>query len=273
MNSRAFTLSLVIAAIAVFMAYSYIEGEEAKLIGQYGKDVSVIIASEDIKEMDMLDDRKVTTITVPKKYRMQGAFTKIEEIYNTIATVPILKGEQITAPRVTYPGARTGLARQISIGKRAMAIQISPQQAVSKLLKPGDRVDILALIDYAGGRKELLKVKTVLQDVLILSTGLNVTNSIPMVGIKVDKEIKTLKLNNYTSYTSVSVELSPFDVQKLVFLIQSGSPIYLSLRNNDDKTKTRLEATKLFEVLGDEDRGAAQNYFAEKEAKRNQRSK
>ena len=35
------------------------------------------------------------------------------------STYPIKKGEQITVPRVTYPGAQSGLSRQISIGKRA----------------------------------------------------------------------------------------------------------------------------------------------------------
>ncbi len=73
---------------------------------------------------------------------MRGSFSNMSEVENTVATVPIKKGEQITKPRVTYPGARTGLARQVSVGKRAVAIQITENQAVSKLLKPGDRVDV-----------------------------------------------------------------------------------------------------------------------------------
>src|SRR5690606_22760746 len=106
---------------------------------------------------------------------------------------------------VTYPGAQSGLARQISIGKRALSIQVTEGQAVSRLLKPGDRIDVLALVDYAAGKKEKLKVKTVLQDVLVLSTGLYVTNSVPLVGMKNNNEVKQMKLNTYTNYNTVTL--------------------------------------------------------------------
>ena len=270
MNSRAFTLSLLIAGIAVFMVNSYIEGREAVFKDKYGVEVSVVVAKVDIRELELIDDRKVMTISVPKKYRMNGAFEKQDHLYNTIAAVPIKKGEQITKPRVTYPGARSGLSRQISIGKRAMSVQVSEGQAVSKLIKPGDRIDILTLVDYAGGKKEKLKVKTVLQDVYVLATGLNVTKEIPLIGMKVDKEIRKMNLNNYTNFNTVTLELSPYEVQKMIFLIKAGNGIYMSLRNNDDKTIERISGTRLYDVLG-EDAQDAKAYFAEQSAQQRKR--
>lgn len=270
MNSRAFTLSLLIAGIAVFMVQSYIEGREAKFKEEYGNMVPVVIAKRDINELELIDDRKVQMITVPKKYRMNGAFDKQENLYNTIAAVPIKKGEQITKPRITYPGARSGLSRQVSIGKRALSIQVNESQAVSKLIKPGDRIDVLTLIDYAGGQKEKMKVKTVLQDVYVLATGLNVTKEIPLVGMKVDKEVRKMNLNNYTNFNTVTLELSPYEVQKMIFLITAGRGIYLSLRNNDDKTIERISGTRLYDVLG-EDAQDAKVYFSEQAAKSKQR--
>ncbi len=266
MNSRAFTLSLLIAGIAVFMVISYIDGVESQYKNNYGNQVPVVTAKIDIKELELIDDRKVGITSVPKKYLMPGAFQKVESLYNTIAAVPIKKGEQITQPRITYPGAKSGLAKQISVGKRAFAIQVSEGQSVSRLIKPGDRVDVLALIDYAGGRKELQKVKTVLQDVYVLATGRRVTREIPLVGLKVDKEIKKLDLNTVSNFNTVTLELSPYEVQKMIFLVKQGSGIYLSLRNNDDKAIERISGTRLFDVLG-EDAAEAKAYFAEKEAK------
>jgi pilus assembly protein CpaB len=202
---------------------------------------------------------------------MPGHFKRVEDLYNTIAAVPIKKGEQITVPRVTYPGSQSGLSRQISIGKRAMSIQVTEGQAVSRLIKPGDRVDVLALVDYAAGKKEKLKVKTVLQDVIVLSTGLFITNSVPIINIKDEKDSRQMKLNNYTNFNTVTLELTPFEVQKMVFLISAGNGIYLSLRNNDDKTVERIASTKLYDVL-DEDRAEAQTYFAEQSARENKRA-
>jgi pilus assembly protein CpaB len=265
MDSRAFTTSLMLAGVAVFMIWSYINSRETELVSEYGSMTPVVVAKEDIKELEIIDDRKVTLKNIPAKYQMPGHFKRVEDLFNTIATVPIKKDEQITSPRVTFPGAQSGLSRQISIGKRAMSIQVNENQAVSRLLKPGDRVDILTMVDYAAGKKERLKVKTVLQDVLILSTGLYVTNSVPVINVKTENTLRQMKLNSYTNYGTITLELTPFEVQKMVFLISSGNQIYLSLRNNDDKQIERISATRLFDVLA-EDAAEAKTYFAEQAA-------
>ncbi len=267
MNSRAFTTSLILAAVAVLMIYSYITSRETELVSEYGNPTPVVVAKEDIKELEVIDDRKVKIVTIPAKFQMPGRFTRVEDLYNTIAATPIKKDEQITAPRVTYPGAQSGLSRQISIGKRAYSLQVTESQSVSRLLKPGDRVDILAMVDYAAGKKDKIKIKTVLQDVLILSTGLFVTNTVPVINMKGDgNESRQMKLNNYTNYNTLTLELTPFEVQKMVFLVAAGSGIYLSLRNNDDKTIERISATRLYDVLG-EDAAEAKSYFAEQAAR------
>jgi pilus assembly protein CpaB len=272
MNSRAFTTSLILAALAVLMIYSYIDSRESELISEYGNMTPVVVAREDIKELEIIDDRKVKLENVPAKFQMPGHFKRVEDLYNTIAAVPIKKGEQITVPRVTYPGAQSGLSRQISIGKRALSIQLTESQSVSRLIKPGDRVDVLALIDFAAGRKERLKVKTVLQDVLVLSTGYNVTNSVPIVNVQSDNNSsRQVKLNNYYQFSTITLELTPFEVQKLQFLISGGGNITLSLRNNDDKTIERISGTRLYDVLG-EDAAEAKAYFAEQAARENQRA-
>lgn len=266
MNSRAFTLSLVIAGIAVFMVQSYIEGRETQFRSRYGDLRQVVIAKTDIKEMETIDDRKVQITTVPGSYLMPGAFTKVEDLYNTIASTPIKKGEQITSPRVTYPGGKTGLSRQISEGKRAISVQVSEDEAVGKLIKPGDRIDILSLLDYGSGRIEMMKVKTVLQDVYVLATGKRVTNEIPLVGLKVDKEIKKLNLNTYSNFNTITLELTPDEAQKLLFLRKVGGGVYISLRNNTDKSIEKIGGTKLFDVLG-EDATEARAYFNELKAR------
>jgi pilus assembly protein CpaB len=270
MNSRAFTLSLVIAGIAMFMTYTYIEGEKNALIQKYGKNVPVVIAKVDIKELELIDDRKVQVITVPANYKAPNAFTKKADVFNTVATVPINRGEQITTPRVTFPGARTGLSRQVSVGKRALSIQVTEDSAVGKLIKPGDRVDVLALMDYAGGKLNKMKVKTILQDKYILATGFNVTNTLPLVGVKTDNEIKKMKLTTYTSFNTVTLELEPYEVEKLLFLMKVGTGIYLSLRNTDDQKIQQISGTNYFDLLG-EDGSDAKQYFIEKSNLKKQR--
>ena len=263
MNTRAFTLSLVIALIAVFMVYSYIEGEEAKLVKEYGKLTTVIVATKDIKRWELIDDSKVKLEKIPDKLAHEKAFRKIEEINNTIAIAPIAANEVITKPRVTFPNVKTGLSRQVSPGKRALSIPADDSIAVGKLIKPGDRVDIIAKLDYAGGKKEKIIIRTILQDVLVLSTGKNMTNSIPKYGIKTPREIKLMNLDTYANFSVVTLELSPDEAQKLIYLMSESVKIFLTLRNNDDRERATVGDTTLFDLLGDE-AAKAKSFFRAK---------
>ena len=268
MNTRALTLALVIAGFAMMMVYTYIEDQRAAMIRDYGTQSSVIVAKVDIQELDLIDDTKIEVKTVPENFLAPGHFKSVKDLENTIATVPIIKGEQITKPRVTYPGIKTGLSRQVSIGKRAVAINITERDAVGRLIKPGDRVDVLAAIDISqGARKDLQKTRTILQDVLVLSTGMSMTNSIPIYGIETPKVIRTMNLNTYTAYNTITLELDPYDVQKLSFIQAYGNGnLSLALRNNADKEPVRLKATQIYDVLGD-DAPEAKVFFNDKYTK------
>ena len=68
MNTRAFTLALVIAAGAMFMVWTYIEDQKSALIQTFGLENSVVVAKIDIKEFELIDDSKVTVMNVPAKF-------------------------------------------------------------------------------------------------------------------------------------------------------------------------------------------------------------
>lgn len=265
MNTRAMTLALIIAGFAMMMVYTYIDDQKAEMIRNYGVATSVVVAKTDIQELDLIDDSKLEIITMPKNFVSPGAFQSVKELENTIATVPIIKGEQITKPRVTYPGMKTGLSRQVALGKRAIAIDASEKDAVGRLIKPGDRVDVLAAIDISqGSRRDLQKTRTILQDVLVLSTGMSMTNSIPIYGIETPKVIRTMNLNTYSTYNTITLELDPYDVQKLTYIQTYGnSKLSLSLRNNADKDLPRLKPTQIYDILGEESSEERQ-YLSEK---------
>ena len=76
-----------------------------------------------------------------------------------------------------------------------------------------------------------------------------------------------MNLNTYSQFNTVTLELTPFQIQKLVYLLTySNAQPYLSLRNNNDKKIIKIESTRIFDVLG-EDEAEAKIYFAEKYSK------
>jgi pilus assembly protein CpaB len=253
------------------MVHTYIQDEKSNIVKKYGVQSSVVVAKQDIQSLELIDDSKVQIISVPQNFLASGHFKTVQEIENTVAAVPILKGEQITKPRVIYPGNKTGLARQVSVGKRAVSIAINESQAVGKLIKPGDRIDLIAPVDYSAGRPDLRKVKTVLQDVLVLSTGMSMTNSIPLYGVKTPRVIKKMNLSTYSDYRTVTLELTPYQVQKLFYILAysnaGGSNLYLSLRNNNDKKQVRIKGTNIYDLI-EEDSAKAKKFFHDKYLKK-----
>lgn len=262
MNKRTFSLSLGIAALAMMMVYSYLEGVTTQQIAQYGQSLPVIIAKENIQEMEEIDESKVTIVNIPKNFIANGNFSTIDEVRFKLARVPILKGEQITRPRVTNPGTLTGLARQVAMEKRAITISVDPSESVGGLIRPGDRVDIIAKIDYAGGRADKIIVRTILQDILVLSTGKKVTNALPVINQRgQDDTVQKINLTEYSDYSTVTLEVNPFQAQKIRHTIFLNGKPSLVLRNNDDRRENIIPASRIYDLLGTEDANDAKAYF------------
>jgi pilus assembly protein CpaB len=262
MNNKAVSLSLAMAVLAVFFVQSYVTSLEEEQKKKFGTEVLVLRAKQNIKEMDTLDETMLETVPVPLSFREPGAVsweTKevTKEVANdrkaligSVAMVPIKKGEQITFNKISEPGVRTGLSPQVTPGRRALSIPITDNTAVTKLVKPGDRVDIMATID-GGGSKDNRMVKTVLQDVVILATGKNVANNSPRT-IEKDPfggKDKIRSLAEDTTFGTVTIEVTPEQAQTLVLLLNDG-PLTLALRNNDDNDHPQINPTIYMDILG-----------------------
>lgn len=262
MNNRAMTLAIAIAVFAVYLVFSWVEEIETKAVKKYGARVVVLKAKRDIKETETLNETMIKLEEIPKTFLEPSAIyfessnndpetmKSVKALSGSVAVVPIKEGEQLSYNKITEPGVRTGLAPQVAPGRRAIALNVTTQTAVSKLVKPGDRVDVIAVIDMGGGRENKIS-KTILQDVVILSVGKNVTNNIPRV-IEMDggKE-KVRSLNEDATFDTVTLEVEPAQAQILALVLNGGeNAVSLSLRNNDDTERTSLGATMLTDVLG-----------------------
>lgn len=254
MNNRAFTISFIVALVAVAMIYSYVSSTEDTLKQSYGAEKTVVVAKTDIRELDLLNETNLTLQSVPDKYVQPGVAPTIDDLKGSLAIAPILKGEQVTRTKVTQLGARTGLSRQVAPGKRAVTVMVTEDKGVSHLIKPGDRVDILARIEMQPGHKEKTEVRTVLQDVLVLATGKYIANTIPGI-LEADPLNKngkrtTVNLTEYNTYSNITIEVDPVQAQQIIFIESTLDGVYLTLRNNDDNMKEDMGNATFADVLG-----------------------
>ncbi len=268
MNNKAMGLSLFMAGIATYLVYSSVESIREETVHRNGTPVIVLVAKGDIKEMQALDPAIIEPKEIPKNYVEPDAISysdrdsstssdlfkqRIKELRGAVALVPIKKGEQLAYNKVREPSLRTGLAPQVTPGKRAISITVDERTSVGKLVKPSDRVDVIAVIDVTSSGGVQRVARTILQDVAILAVGRSVTNNLPR---KVDVDPSSGKqtvrpLADYDGYSSVTLEVEPAAAQSLALLSMGNSTLFLTLRNADDTDRTSVGLVTQSDILGD----------------------
>lgn len=252
-ESRNLWISLGAGVFATFMLYSYSQEKKVELEKAVGDKIKVVVAKEDIRMMDNIYDNAIEYVEKNKAEVEPDYFTSIPEVVGGVAAIPIKKGQTITKNKILEPGPETGMAIQVSPNKRAVTIPISDDRANARLIRPGDRVDIMAVIDSGKGINQKREVTVLMQDVIILATGVNVHNNLPRT-LEKDPSgtiIQTTLVGD-TKYTTLTIEADMQQAQDLVYLVSSNaSSLYFLLRNpNDRKIVPRFPASSSESMVG-----------------------
>lgn len=250
-ETRTLWISVASALFAVFLLYSYTQEKSSELMKKFGAKQRVLVAGTDINDMETLDETMLTVIEQPIDFVQPSALTNPEDAVGQVAMAPIKKGEQILQSKIMKPGPMTGLALQVQPTKRAVSIPTDDVRGVSRLLKPGDRIDLVAALDIGKGADLKREVKTILQDIPILATGLKIDNELPRLLETAGNQDFIRNLKADTSFTTLTVELDPEEAQDLIYILStSPGSLYIALRHPSDRTKTRMPTATIESVLG-----------------------
>lgn len=239
-ETRTLWISVGAALFAVFLLYSYTEQKSREVMDKYGKKSRVVTATKDIGEMETIDESMLEIVERPDSFREPTAISDPEMAVGLVALAPIKKGEQILESKILRPGPVTGLALQVAPSKRAVTIPVDDMRGVSKLINPGDRVDIVAALDVGKGINQQRVIKTLMQDVTVLATGVRIANELPRTAERVGKDDYIKNLRGDTSFSTITVEATPEDSQKLVYILStSPGSIFMTLRHPSDHYRKR----------------------------------
>lgn len=251
-QTRTLWISVGAALLAIFLLYSWSQEQKTAMAKKFGATRRVVIASQDIAEMETIDESKLDYVEQPDEFIPKDAITEPEGAIGQIAAVPIRKGQPLLQTTLLLPGAETGLSMEISPGKRGIALPVDDIRGVTRLLKPGDRIDIIAALDYGKGQEARREVRTILQDVVVLATGLNVVNKIPR-RFELDgngKTINRINLSANTNFSTITVEAKPEDAQQLVYILAtSPGSLFTVLRHPNDRLQAPTRITTVEDVL------------------------
>lgn len=243
-------LSLGLALFAVLLLYSYTQEKSAQLTKKFGAQTTLIVAVRDINEMETLDESMLELVELPLDFAQPGYVSALEDAVGLVALAPIQKGEQILNNKIIKPGPITGLSLQVTPEKRALTLPIDDMRGVAKLVKPGDRVDILAALEKQSPAGSQKYVKTILQDVVILAAGLNIVNELPRLQEEVGSKNYIKNIRADSDFSSITIEARPKEIQDLVYIL-SNSPgsLFLSLRHPSDRLKPAISNVTTIESL------------------------
>ena len=121
--------------------------------------------------------------------------------------------------------AAKGLADRVKPGMRALSISVSGAAAVSGMVRPNDRIDVLGTFSFPServvGEMEAVTL-TVLQDVTVLAVGSEISRQ------------PSQRTRRSGSYSTVTLEVTPREAELLVFAEQMKGRLVLDLRNPKD---------------------------------------
>lgn len=189
----------------------------------------VYVASADVNINDPLDAKNVTLAVWPKDKIPEGAVTDLKKLEGQYARSWIYQGELILEKKLTNVRGDNVV---IPEGYRVMPLQVEANR-MSKLIKPGDRVDVMLYVPPREGFESI--VKTILADVRVFSVNAKVERAVD------DKEEELARF--------VDVLCNPEQSEVLTLAAEMGS-ISLSLRRPDDPTVTKTDGTASSTLLG-----------------------
>ena len=193
----------------------------------------VIAASSDIKLGSVLRNTDLTTIDIvgtPPK----GVILKPEDAVGRGVISNLYLGEPILENRLAAPGSGGGLAATIPQGMRATAVKVNEVVGVAGFVTPGMHVDVLISGNPPGGNNaEGSRVKTILQNIEVLSAGTDIQR---------DAEGKPQQVQ------VVNLLVTP-DQAEILSLASSETRIQLVLRNPLDNELAKPTGTAVAELF------------------------
>jgi pilus assembly protein CpaB len=235
MNSRVtavLVLALLISGGATYLVYRVLAVKTAQ--ASAGATTPVIMAAHDLTVGSIVKDADLKTGPwagpMPK-----GLVVKKETIIGRGVIAPIWEGEPLMDKNLAAEGAGGGLAATIPPGMRAVAVRVNDIVGASGFVVPGMRVDVLISGTPPGQSPNGPKVKTLLQNIQVLSAGQNYQK---------DAEGKPVVV------PVVNLLVTP-EQAEVLSLASNETRIQLVLRNPMDSVSSKTPGVAMAALFGD----------------------
>jgi pilus assembly protein CpaB len=218
----------------------------------------VVTAKHDISARTEIKADMLELTKVPANALLGGAFSSNDLVVGRIARIPIYKGEQLVQDKLASEKSDLGLSYIVPTGTRAMGVKVDKVIGAGGLIRPGDRVDVIGVVDvkYTDiiSDKEFTETRsfTIAQNVQVLAVEQKLENQPPLAGDKARASEGALveQPEAEPEGTVVTLALAPDATQRVLITEEKGS-LRLTVRAPGDTEIVEVDDTT-FLSLADE---------------------
>lgn len=215
--------------LAFVLTHLYLKAEVRRL-NEDAEQVAILVAREDLTAGTVLTNQNIKATEAYKRGLSSQVFRADEKgmVIGRTLKFPLSEGSPVDWVHIgANRNELTGLAGTIPTGMRAMSIPVSTETAVSGLVRPNDKIDILGTFSFLDeqnpGEMETVTF-TVLQHVTVLATGQETGRS--------ELEIGTQRRRS--GYNTVTISVYPEEAELLAFAMNVKGTLTLTLREPED---------------------------------------
>jgi pilus assembly protein CpaB len=226
---------LILGVLAIVMTKMYLDQQQqavqerakAALAAAQSNQTSVLVAKQDIPQGVVIDAEMFETSIVPNKFVQPQAVTSLDRIAGMVTVAPISKGEQISLSKLqTDRRSRSAdLAGVTPSGKRAITIVADSIASLSGMVRPGDYVDVLAIVPIPmqgpdGRVTAQTSVIPLFQNVLVLAVGQNTGGAVAQSGRYSDSASSSG--GSAAGNVLITLALGPQEANLIAFVQEQG---------------------------------------------------
>jgi len=243
-------VGVFLALVAVFLIKVYLDQQRKILQEEASREaaqsqankVAVLVAKQDIARGVTITTEMVESKILPKQSLVPQAATSIDRIAGMFTIAPMVKDEQISLSKLAYVRQAGGLAEVTPVGKRAITITVDNMASLAGMIKPGDYVDLIVLLQVpmlGPDGKQVNQVTTIplLQNVLVLAVGQEMGSSRKEATGRYDKEERP-QTGGVASL--ITLALAPQEANLVIFIQEQGK-IRLILRSPADSKISQMQ--------------------------------
>jgi pilus assembly protein CpaB len=239
-------VAVLAGTLAALGTHGYIDRALAEERDRLQPDVAmvgVVVARRDLQRGDPVSTETMAVRQIPSDLAPSSGISpeRFESYIGSTLALSVRSGEPLLTVAIAGSDA-AHFSQRLRTGFRAITIAVDEVNALSGMLQPGDRIDLMLTARAADARNDGHDQTIVLmQDVLILATGRQVHPD-----LRGDAESSK---SQERQFGAITIEVDPDRAQRLIVAQRSGR-ITAILRNPTDRGAISKAAMDVNALLG-----------------------